>query len=33
MHCPLATPALYTTEADLDRLVEALAIITGSKAG
>ncbi|MCP3464082.1 MULTISPECIES: aminotransferase class V-fold PLP-dependent enzyme [unclassified Bradyrhizobium] len=31
--CIRVTPALYTTEADLDRLVEALAIITGTKAG
>ncbi|MGY4309168.1 isopenicillin-N epimerase [Bradyrhizobium sp. USDA 4369] len=31
--CIRVTPALYTTEADLDRLVEALAIVTGSKAG
>ncbi|MET4279248.1 selenocysteine lyase/cysteine desulfurase [Bradyrhizobium sp. F1.2.2] len=27
------TPALYTEEADLDRLVEALAAVTGMKAG
>ncbi|MGY8666575.1 aminotransferase class V-fold PLP-dependent enzyme [Bradyrhizobium sp. UFLA05-109] len=31
--CVRVTPALYTTEADLDRLVEALAVITGTKAG
>ena len=31
--CIRVTPALYTEEADLDRLVEALAIITGTKAG
>lgn len=30
--CIRVTPALYTSEADLDRLVEALAVITGSKA-
>jgi hypothetical protein len=27
------TPALYTAEADLDRLIDALAVITGTKAG
>jgi len=31
--CIRVTPALYTEEADLDRLVEALAVITGTKAG
>jgi isopenicillin-N epimerase len=31
--CIRVTPALYTAEADLDRLVEALAVITGTKAG
>ena len=31
--CIRVTPALYTEEADLDRLVEALAVITGAKAG
>ncbi|WFU42910.1 aminotransferase class V-fold PLP-dependent enzyme [Bradyrhizobium sp. CB82] len=31
--CIRVTPALYTAETDLDRLVEALAIITGTKAG
>ncbi|WP_257165761.1 aminotransferase class V-fold PLP-dependent enzyme [Bradyrhizobium sp. SRS-191] len=31
--CVRVTPALYTTEADLDRLVEALAVVTGSKPG
>jgi isopenicillin-N epimerase len=31
--CIRVTPALYTTEADLDRLVEALAVITGTKRG
>jgi selenocysteine lyase/cysteine desulfurase len=31
--CIRVTPALYTDEADLDRLVEALAVITGTKAG
>jgi selenocysteine lyase/cysteine desulfurase len=31
--CIRVTPALYTEEADLDRLVEALAFITGTKAG
>ncbi|MGY3453037.1 aminotransferase class V-fold PLP-dependent enzyme [Bradyrhizobium sp. USDA 4353] len=31
--CVRVTPALYNSEADLDRLVEALAILTGSKAG
>ncbi|MGY4284090.1 selenocysteine lyase/cysteine desulfurase [Bradyrhizobium sp. LM2.7] len=31
--CIRVTPALYTEEADLDRLVEALAAITGTKAG
>ncbi|WFU33692.1 aminotransferase class V-fold PLP-dependent enzyme [Bradyrhizobium brasilense] len=31
--CIRVTPALYTNEADLDRLVDALAVVTGSKAG
>jgi len=31
--CIRVTPALFTDEADLDRLVEALAIITGTKTG
>ncbi|WP_298885892.1 aminotransferase class V-fold PLP-dependent enzyme [uncultured Bradyrhizobium sp.] len=31
--CIRVTPALFTDEADLDRLVEALAIVTGTKAG
>jgi selenocysteine lyase/cysteine desulfurase len=31
--CIRVTPALYTEEADLDRLVEALAVITGTKTG
>jgi selenocysteine lyase/cysteine desulfurase len=31
--CIRVTPALYTAEADLDRLVEALAVVTGNKAG
>ncbi|WP_407121459.1 hypothetical protein [Bradyrhizobium sp. STM 3561] len=31
--CISMTPAIYTEEADLDRLVEALALITGTKAG
>lgn len=31
--CIRVTPALYTDEADLDRLVEALAVITGTKTG
>jgi selenocysteine lyase/cysteine desulfurase len=31
--CIRVTPALYTEEADLDRLVEALAAITDAKAG
>jgi len=31
--CIRVTPALYTDETDLDRLVEALAAVTGSKAG
>jgi isopenicillin-N epimerase len=31
--CIRVTPALYTEEADLDRLVDALAVITGTKAG
>ncbi|MCP3472711.1 aminotransferase class V-fold PLP-dependent enzyme [Bradyrhizobium sp. CCGUVB1N3] len=31
--CIRVTPALYTTEADLDRLVEALAVVTGTRAG
>jgi selenocysteine lyase/cysteine desulfurase len=31
--CIRVTPALYTEEADLDRLVGALAVITGTKAG
>ena len=31
--CIRVTPALHTEEADLDRLVEALAAITGTKAG
>jgi selenocysteine lyase/cysteine desulfurase len=31
--CIRVTPALYTEEADLDRLVEALAVVTGTKAG
>jgi len=31
--CIRVTPALYTDETDLDRLVEALAVITGSRAG
>ena len=31
--CIRVTPALYTAEADLDRLVEALAVITGTRAG
>ncbi|TWI64080.1 selenocysteine lyase/cysteine desulfurase [Bradyrhizobium huanghuaihaiense] len=31
--CIRVTPALYTDEADLDRFVEALAAITGSKTG
>jgi isopenicillin-N epimerase len=30
--CVRVTPALYTTEGDLDRLVAALAIVTGTKA-
>jgi len=31
--CIRVTPALYTGEADLDRLVEALAVVTGTKTG
>lgn len=31
--CIRVTPALFTDEADLDRLVEALAIVTGTKTG
>lgn len=31
--CIRVTPALFTDEADLDRLVEALAVITGTKTG
>ena len=31
--CIRVTPALYTDETDLDRLVEALAVVTGNKAG
>jgi selenocysteine lyase/cysteine desulfurase len=31
--CIRVTPALFTEEADLDRLVEALAIVTGTKTG
>ncbi|RZM99326.1 aminotransferase [Bradyrhizobium genosp. SA-3] len=31
--CIRVTPALYTEEADLDRFVEALAVITGTKTG
>ncbi|MGK9231645.1 aminotransferase class V-fold PLP-dependent enzyme [Inquilinus limosus] len=31
--CIRVTPALYTQEADLDRLVQALAVVTGSTAG
>lgn len=31
--CIRVTPALYTDESDLDRFVEALAIITGTKTG
>lgn len=31
--CIRVTPALYTDETDLDRLVEALAVVTGTKAG
>jgi selenocysteine lyase/cysteine desulfurase len=31
--CIRVTPALYTDESDLDRFVEALAVITGTKAG
>ncbi|WP_454643066.1 hypothetical protein [Bradyrhizobium liaoningense] len=31
--CIRVTPALYTDEADLGRLVEALAVITGTKGG
>lgn len=31
--CIRVTPALFTDETDLDRLVEALAVITGTKAG
>ncbi|WP_420965392.1 aminotransferase class V-fold PLP-dependent enzyme [Bradyrhizobium sp. B120] len=31
--CIRVTPALYTEEADLDRLVEALAVVTDTKAG
>ncbi|TYO64556.1 aminotransferase class V-fold PLP-dependent enzyme [Bradyrhizobium hipponense] len=31
--CIRVTPALYTQEADLDRLVDALAVVTGTKAG
>ncbi|MCP3417871.1 aminotransferase class V-fold PLP-dependent enzyme [Bradyrhizobium brasilense] len=30
--CIRVTPALYTKEADLDRLVDALAVVTGTKA-
>jgi len=31
--CIRVTPALFTDEADLDRLVEALAVVTGTKTG
>lgn len=31
--CIRVTPALYTREADLDKLVQALAVVTGSTAG
>ena len=31
--CIRISPALFTTEQDVDRLVEALAVITGTKAG
>jgi len=31
--CIRVSPALFTTEQDVDRLVEALAVITGTKAG
>ncbi|RXT43427.1 aminotransferase class V-fold PLP-dependent enzyme [Bradyrhizobium betae] len=31
--CIRVTPALYTDEADLDRFVEALAVVTGTKTG
>jgi isopenicillin-N epimerase len=31
--CIRVTPALYTAETDLDRLLEALAVVTGTKAG
>jgi len=31
--CIRVSPALYTTEADIDRFVEALAIVSGTRAG